>query len=74
MQDYEVLEVFYKPLDDDDFKALWEAIGWPLNITKQVTVTAKIAVQTYTKIDKKYMGIFVRSGNWICGSIDNSIF
>lgn len=23
-------------LENEDFNALWEAVGWPLNITKQV--------------------------------------
>ncbi|CAB3241783.1 unnamed protein product [Arctia plantaginis] len=36
---YEVLEVFFYAMDNDDFKALWEAIGWPLNINKQVEAT-----------------------------------
>ncbi|XP_050552039.1 dynein axonemal heavy chain 1 isoform X2 [Spodoptera frugiperda] len=37
--DYEVLEHFYMPLENDDFRALWEAVGWPLQITKQVDET-----------------------------------
>lgn len=36
LQDYDVLDTFFTPLENEDFKALWEAIGWPLIITKQV--------------------------------------
>ncbi|XP_022823491.1 dynein heavy chain 1, axonemal-like [Spodoptera litura] len=37
--DYEVLEHFFMPLENEDFRALWEAVGWPLQITKQVDET-----------------------------------
>ncbi|KAJ8728552.1 hypothetical protein PYW07_006248 [Mythimna separata] len=37
--DYEVLDVFFVPLESDDFRALWEAIGWPQQIGKQVEET-----------------------------------
>ncbi|GBP84500.1 Dynein heavy chain 1, axonemal [Eumeta japonica] len=34
--DYEVLDAFYMPLENEDFGALWEAIGWPLKISLEV--------------------------------------
>ncbi|KAH9632512.1 hypothetical protein HF086_015397 [Spodoptera exigua] len=34
--DYEVLEQFFMPLENEDFSALWEAVGWPQQINKQV--------------------------------------
>ena len=45
LQDYEVLDVFFTPLENEDFRALWEAIGWPLNISKQVSNTG-ISINT----------------------------
>ncbi|CAH0663656.1 unnamed protein product [Spodoptera exigua] len=37
--DYEVLEQFFMPLENEDFSALWEAVGWPQQINKQVEET-----------------------------------
>ena len=45
LQDYEVLDVFFTPLENEDFRARWEAIGWPLNISKQVS-NARISINT----------------------------
>ncbi|CAH0718440.1 unnamed protein product, partial [Brenthis ino] len=50
--DYEVLDVFFTPLEHDDFKALWEAIGWPLNITKQVDATTDFLEEEQEKFWK----------------------
>ncbi|XP_063366022.1 dynein axonemal heavy chain 1-like [Cydia amplana] len=50
--DYEVLDVFYTPLENEDFKALWESIGWPLNITKQVVTTTDFLEEEQEKFWK----------------------
>ncbi|XP_028156949.1 dynein heavy chain 1, axonemal-like, partial [Ostrinia furnacalis] len=50
--DYEVLDAFFMPLENDDFKALWEAIGWPLSITKQVDVTTEFLEEEQEKFWK----------------------
>ncbi|KAI8440701.1 hypothetical protein MSG28_009052 [Choristoneura fumiferana] len=51
-EDYEVLDAFFTPLENEDFKALWEAIGWPLNITKQVVITAEFLEEEQEKFWK----------------------
>ncbi|XP_052743009.1 dynein axonemal heavy chain 1-like [Bicyclus anynana] len=53
--DYEVLDGFYFPLENEDFKALWEAIGWPLNITKQVVVTTDFLEEEQEKFWKLHL-------------------
>ncbi|XP_045521817.1 dynein axonemal heavy chain 1-like [Pieris brassicae] len=50
--DYEVLDTFFTPLENDDFKALWEAIGWPLNINKQVVATTDFLEEEQEKFWK----------------------
>ncbi|XP_045539469.1 dynein axonemal heavy chain 1 [Papilio machaon] len=50
--DYEVLDVFFTPLENEDFKALWEAIGWPLIITKQVDATTDFLEEEQEKFWK----------------------
>ncbi|XP_050357868.1 dynein axonemal heavy chain 1-like [Nymphalis io] len=50
--DYEVLDVFFTPLENEDFKALWEAIGWPLNINKQVVATTEFLEEEQEKFWK----------------------
>ncbi|XP_052749829.1 dynein axonemal heavy chain 1-like isoform X2 [Galleria mellonella] len=50
--DYEVLDVFFVPLENDDFKLLWEAIGWPLNISKQVEATTEFLEEEQEKFWK----------------------
>uniref|UniRef100_A0A2A4JD05 Dynein heavy chain linker domain-containing protein n=1 Tax=Heliothis virescens TaxID=7102 RepID=A0A2A4JD05_HELVI len=53
--DYEVLEAFFMPLENDDFKALWEAIGWPQQITKQVDDTILFLEEEQEKFWKLHM-------------------
>ncbi|CAB3221174.1 unnamed protein product [Arctia plantaginis] len=36
---YEVLDAFFYSLENEDFRALWEAVGWPQQINKQVDET-----------------------------------
>ncbi|KAG6458751.1 hypothetical protein O3G_MSEX011030 [Manduca sexta] len=50
--DYEVLDAFFMPLENDDFKSLWEAIGWPLAITKQVVATTEFLEEEQEKFWK----------------------
>ncbi|XP_075982332.1 dynein axonemal heavy chain 1-like [Anticarsia gemmatalis] len=50
--DYEVLDVFFFPLENEDFKALWEAIGWPLQITKQAEATTDFLEEEQEKFWK----------------------
>ncbi|XP_037871312.1 dynein axonemal heavy chain 1 isoform X2 [Bombyx mori] len=50
--DYEVLDAFFTPLENEDFKALWEAIGWPLNINKQVVATIEFLEEEQEKFWK----------------------
>ncbi|XP_063895398.1 dynein axonemal heavy chain 1 [Helicoverpa armigera] len=53
--DYEVLEAFFMPLENEDFRALWEAIGWPLQITKQVDDTVLFLEEEQEKFWKLHM-------------------
>ncbi|XP_060806154.1 dynein axonemal heavy chain 1-like [Amyelois transitella] len=50
--DYEVLDAFFMPLENDDFKLLWEAVGWPLQITKQVDATTEFLEEEQEKFWK----------------------
>ncbi|XP_041969812.1 dynein axonemal heavy chain 1-like [Aricia agestis] len=47
--DYEVLDAFFMPLENEDFKTLWEAIGLPLTITTQVTATLEFLAEEQQK-------------------------
>ncbi|XP_049878805.1 dynein axonemal heavy chain 1-like [Pectinophora gossypiella] len=55
LSDYEVLDVFYTPLENDDFRALWEAIGWPLQITKQTEATYDFLEEEQEKFWKLHL-------------------
>ncbi|CAG9128683.1 unnamed protein product [Plutella xylostella] len=50
--DYEVLDAFFMALENEDFNALWEAVGWPLNITKQMVLTYEFLEEEQEKFWK----------------------